>query len=69
MSHAAHLAEMLMRWTYPHVAPALEVRLADAAIAMFEKLIGALFTRSKRSHEMAKASSGVTYAQLSWAAM
>lgn len=30
---------------------ALEVRLADAAIAMFEKLIGALFTRSKRSHE------------------
>lgn len=30
---------------------ALEVRLADAAIGMFEKLIGTLFTRSRRSHE------------------
>lgn len=30
---------------------ALEIQLADAAIAMFEKLIGSLFTRSKRRHE------------------
>lgn len=29
----------------------LEVRLADAAILMFERLIGGLYTRARRGHE------------------